>query len=131
MTKETWDGNNIYYGSGQIALNRNADVWVSDKDPHKRSDLEASGLRLLNDLFSNYDNQNGYCILKPEYAKKFDLILIDPFSDFLTGHLQELDNIKKIVEMFPDLFVMVFILDWQSKTNRHKAMEFIAHTKDI
>ena len=51
VTKETWDGNNIYYGSGQIALNRNADVWVSDKDPHKRSDLEASGLRLLNDLF--------------------------------------------------------------------------------
>ena len=33
--------------------------------------------------------------------------------------------------MFPDLFVMVLFWIGNQKTNRHKAMEFIAHTKDI
>lgn len=109
-----WDDNaEKYYGSGYIAREKFANVYVSDKDMLRRGDLESCGFKLLDKKFpGKYNNQNGYCILRPEFARNFNLILIDPLGDFLTQYLDELDNVLAAVQRDPRLFVIVFVLDW-------------------
>ena len=114
LMDRAWDGENIYYGSGQIAKTYNADVWTSDMDEERRVALKESGLNLLDDGFpSVYDGNNGYSILSSEFTENFDVILIDPLDDFLVKHLRQFDIIQKRIEAHPDLFIMVFVLDWQ------------------
>ncbi len=120
-----------YYGSGQIALHKGAHVWVADKDMHRRSDLEASGLFMLDEVLDNYDNQNGYCILSPEAAGDFDLILIDPLGDFMTERFDELDSAIQAVNKNPRLFVMFFVLDLQSKNKPPQTPEIYANHKNF
>lgn len=122
---DAWDNtDNKYYGSGQIALNKGASVWVSDKDMHRRSDLEASGLTLLDEEFKDYNNQNGYCILTPNFAGQFDLILIDPLGDFMKERFDELENAVQAVKKNSRLFVMFFVLDMPGVfANHEKFME--------
>ena len=114
-----------FYGSGHIAkqssAGRECEVWASDMDTLRRSDLAASGLLLLDEhpkLQSGggargFNNQNGYGILR--YPKYFDLILLDPYSDLLRSHLDIFDTVKKAIGDNPELFVMVFVLDMQTQ----------------
>ena len=112
---------NKYYGSSHVvrniakARNRGANVLASDKDKLARSDLEASGIRPIED----HDPKNGFGILDKKHDGRFELILLDPFGDFLRdefGEHQEtptshFESISKSVERNPGLCVMLFVLD--------------------
>lgn len=116
---------NRYYGSTHVvqniakAKNRAAVVLASDKDRLARSDLEASGgIRLIEKEYDRYEPRNGFDILNERYYGAFDLILLDPFADFLlnefgyrreppTGHF---DAISEAVEHNSNLCIMLFVL---------------------
>ena len=119
-----WRKNNKYYGSSHVVRNiakargRVADVFASDKDRLARSDLEASGIRLIDKQYKEYEPKYGFDILNERYSREFDLILLDPFADFLlnefgyrreqsTGHF---DSIFEAVKRNPKLCVMLFVL---------------------
>ena len=90
-----------YYGSSHVVLNvarKSTTVFVSDYDKLTRNDLQAAGrirelrdlpstLKLIEDEIGTYDPRDGYSILNPKCAKNFDLILIDPYADFLRDEL--------------------------------------------
>lgn len=118
-----WKNRNRYYGSSHVVRNvakaarAQAVVRASDEDKLARSDLEASGIDLI-EKFIEYDPGNGFCILNEQYDGKFDLILLDPFQDFLlnefgrdrkqTGHFA---SISRAVKCNSDLCIMLFVLD--------------------
>ena len=122
VMQHAWDsGESRYYGSGHIAQNKGAHVWVSDRDEHKRSDLQFSGLSPLGEKLSGYGSQSGYGVLLPKFAGEFNLILIDPLGDFMTEDFDELDNAVRAAEQNPHLFVIFFVLDMKSKNEPWKA----------
>ena len=113
---------NKYYGSSHVVRNiagERADVLASDKDKLARSDLEASGITLINKQYKEYKPKHGFDVLNERYYGEFDLILLDPFANFLlnefggyrretpTGHF---DSISKAVKRNPKLCVMLFVL---------------------
>lgn len=106
--RDAWDGKNAYYGSAQIAKNKGADVFVSDKCPDRRREFQA-GFALL-DKFSDYDNRNGYCVLNPGIASHFDLILIDPYSESLECYMDKLRNVRNTIDNNSRLFIIMFVL---------------------
>lgn len=97
-----------YLNSGLIVAKaveergKKPEVWTSDRCLEMREKLQAEpSLRMLDtDLTGNYDNQNGYSILP--HAGDFDLVLIDPFKEFLSCEAElgfpTLTKIKEIVE---------------------------------
>lgn len=110
-----------YYGSSHVvwniakAKNKGAEVFASDKDKLARSDLEASGIRQIED----HCPKNGFGILDKKHdERRFDLILLDPFADFLLnefGHRREtstahFESISESVGRNPGLCVMLFVL---------------------
>ena len=123
-----------YYGSSHVVLNiasESSTVFVSDYDKLTRKDLQAAGrirelrslpstLKLIEKKLHSYDPRDGYSILKPECAKNFDLILIDPYADFLrdelaahAGKSEENGNfhkIKEVISLNDHLWVAVFVL---------------------
>ena len=123
-----------YYGSSHVVLNiasESSTVFVSDYDKLTRKDLQAAGrirelrslpstLKLIEDEIDSYEPRDGYSILKPECAKNFDLILIDPYADFLrdelaahAGKSEEHGNfhkIKEAISLNDRLWVAVFVL---------------------
>ena len=123
-----------YYGSSHVVLNvakKSATVFASDYDKLTRNDLQAAGrirelcglpssLKLIEDEIGVYDPRDGYSILTPECAKNFNLILIDPYADFLRDELAALVNeseesghfhkIKEAIRLNDNLWVAVFIL---------------------
>ena len=116
-----WQNGNRYYGSSHVVRNvakARAEVLASDEDKLARSDLEASRIDLIEKVIKGYDPDNGFGILDEQYDGRFDLILLDPFGDFLlnefgrdriqTGHFT---SIFKAVKRNPDLCVMLFVLD--------------------
>ena len=121
------DGNGLekYYGSSYVVRNAAgglAEVFASDADKLVRGDLRAAGLNLIENAIKGYDAQDGYSILDPERAERFDLILIDPFADFLRDELdvrahgrEEDRRFHKIREAInrkgnENLWVAVFVL---------------------
>lgn len=116
---------NRYYGSSHVVRNiakarkKIAHVFASDKDKLARSDLEASGIKLIDKQYQEYKPKRGFDILNERYDGAFDLILLDPFADFLlnefggyrrersTGHF---DSIFQAVERNPKLCVVLFVL---------------------
>ena len=116
VEKCLWDGS-LYYNSGHIvkraAQGLDVEVWTSDANEIARSDLQASGLLMLDEKYKNkkkeYDNENGYSIF--DHAADFDFILIDPFKDFLPNAYNHFDRIRDIINENPNIFIMVFILD--------------------
>jgi hypothetical protein len=76
-----------YYGSAHLMLRIGCDmhgkieVLVSDQDAARRVALQNSSLSLIE--IPHFDPANGYSILRTELAA--DLVLIDPFDDFLAG----------------------------------------------
>lgn len=116
-----WQDRNRYYGSSHVVRNvakARAEVLASDEDKIARSDLEASRIGLIETTFERYDPANGFGILDEQYDGRFDLILLDPFGDFLlnefgrpenpTGHFA---SISRAVKRNSDLCVMLFVLD--------------------
>ena len=120
-----WQNGNRYYGSSHVVRNvakaakAQAVVLASDKDELARGDLEASGIDLIETTFERYDPANGFGILDEQYDGRFDLILLDPFGNFLlnefgrrnrtqTGHFT---SISRAVKRNSDLCVMLFVLD--------------------
>lgn len=118
------ENKNRYYGSSHVVLNvakaskAQAVVLASDEDELARSDLEASGIGLIEEAIETYDPGNGFGILSEQYDGRFDLILLDPFRRFLlnefgrnrtqTGHFT---SISRAVKRNSDLCVMLFVLD--------------------
>ena len=118
-----WQNGNRYYGSSHVVRNvakaakAQAVVLASDEDEIARSDLEASGIDLLEEAIETYD-PNGFGILSEQYDGRFDLILLDPFRRFLlnefgrnrtqTGHFT---SISRAVKRNSDLCIMLFVLD--------------------
>ena len=120
-----WRKNNKYYGSSHVVRNiakargKDEEVFASDKDKLARSDLEASGINLIDKQYNGYEPKRGFEILDERYYGAFDLILLDPFADFLlnefggfrrespTGHF---DSISKAIKRNPELCVILFVL---------------------
>lgn len=126
-----WSEANRYYGSSHVVLkiatklkNRDVIVLSSDRDKLARSDLKASGIKLIEDVHQSYDHKNGFGILDKQYDGQFDLILLDPFADFLLnefGYRREtptshFESIYKSVERNPKLCVMLFVLDMKDNS---------------
>ena len=126
-----WRENSKYYGSSHVVRNvvRNvaeardasADVLASDKDKLARSDLEASGISPIKD----HDPENGFGILDKKHDdEQFDLILLDPFADFLLNEFGQrretqtphFESISKSVERNPGLCIMLFVLDMKDRS---------------
>ena len=114
-----------YYGSSHVVLNaagKLAEVFASDSDKLAGNDLRASSLKLIEDKIRGYDSQDGYSILDPECAENFNLILVDPYADFLRDELdvrvhgreedRRFHKIKEAVERGgnENLWVAVFVL---------------------
>ena len=109
------------YGSAHVVRNvasaagREARVFASDSDKLARSDLEASGLQLLQER-RGYSSKDGHSILN--LVDEFDLILVDPFSNFLRDEFWKNDG-KHFREMLkavrtPEscgLWLAVFVLN--------------------
>ena len=119
-----WRKNNKYYGSSHVVRNiakardKDADIFASDKDELARSDLEASGISLIDKQYKLYKPKCGFGILNERYGREFDLILLDPFADFLLnefGYRREqtpgrFDSIFEAVKRNHKLCVMLFVL---------------------
>ena len=123
-----------YYGSSHVVLNvvrESATVFASDYDKLTRNDLRAAGrirelrglsstLKLIEDEIGIYDPRDGYSILNPECAKDFNLILIDPYADFLRDELAAIADkseengnfhkIKEAIHLNDHLWAAVFVL---------------------
>ncbi len=107
-----------YLGSGHLVQQAAKDcgvdvcVLVSDKDEGARCDLIDSGLDLIEPRLPGDD---GYGILDAMYPQKYDLILLDPYSDFLLNEYQNknkrFDQIQNEVNRNSELFIAVFVLD--------------------
>ena len=140
-TQPHWREHGKYYGSSHVVRNiaeerdRVADIFASDKDKLARSDLEASGISPIED----HDPKNGFGILDKQHDGRFDLILLDPFADFLLnefGHRREIrtphfESISESVKRNLGLCVMLFVLDMKDRSihnqyvqNRKKYSEF-------
>lgn len=138
-----WKNRNRYYGSSHVVRNvakaaqAQAVVFASDKDKLARSDLEASGIDLL-EKFIEYNPGNGFGILNEQYDGKFDLILLDPFQDFLlnefgrdrnqTGHFA---SISRAVKRNSDLCIMLFVLDMKDNYIHENYLEEKKKMKDF
>ena len=136
-----WQMENRYYGSSHVVRNvaeARAEVLASDEDKLARSDLEASRIGLIETTFERYDPANGFGILDEQYDGRFDLILLDPFGDFLlnefgrdrtqTGHFT---SISRAVKRNPDLCVMLFVLDMKENYIHKSYLEEKEKMKDF
>ena len=129
-----------YYGSSCVVLNAAgglAKVFASDSDKLARNDLRAAGLRLIDDEVKGYDSQDGYSILDPESldpkgAERFNLVLIDPYADFLRDELEILAHgrdedrrfhkIREAIERKgnENLWIAVFVLMKPRQVNAYQ-----------
>ena len=116
--QDNGDKGRKYFGSGHLVQQAAKDyrvdvcVHVSDQDECARHSLKESGLDLIEPRLPGDD---GYRILETEYSKKYDLILSDPYKEFLHYEYQHknkhFDQIRSAVDKNPDLFIAVFVLD--------------------
>lgn len=125
-----------YYNSGHVvnfAARGKAEVRTSDASDIARADLMASfidddNMELLK--APDHKHEDGYSILGR--AGEFDLVLLDPFGDFLyneaTSGFPKLKQIKSITETPApdgrDVCVAVFILDMRPNRIRENYVKF-------
>ena len=120
----------MYYGSTllmrQVAKNCDAAVHieVSDKDKDAFCNW-TNTLRIYDSIkwinlprdSEDFRQNDGYRILDDsEKPGQYDLILIDPYSEFLRDEFikdehEHFSRILSLTEKYPDLFVAVFVLD--------------------
>lgn len=113
-----------YLGSGHLIHQAAKDccvdvcVLVSDKDEGARRDLKDSGLDLIEPRLLDDD---GYGILDAEYSQIYDLILLDPYREFLRDECRNsnkrFDQIRNEVNKNSDLFIAVFVLDMNTNNS--------------
>ena len=81
-------------------------------------DLKDSGLDLIEPRLPDDD---GYGILDTEYSQKYDLILLDPYREFLRDECRNsnkrFDQIRNEVNKNSDLFIAVFVLDMNTNNS--------------
>ena len=139
-----WRKNNKYYGSSHVVRNiaeargEDANIFASDKDKLARSDLEASGIALIDKQYKGYKPKRGFDILDERYGA-FDLILLDPFADFLlnefggyrretsTGHFE---SISEAVKRNHKLCVMLFVLHVEGQRFHDRYVEERKNLRD-
>lgn len=134
-----WDGEK-YYGSGHVvrraAKHANilkSKIFVSDADKLALEDLRATGLQIIGEggNCEGYHPSDGYGILN--FTHKFDLILLDPFADFLpqaVGGPKLLETIVEKCEGNKNLCVAVFVLDRCSTKSNKKFTSGVQETHD-
>ena len=120
-----WDGD-VYYNSGHIAKRAAGDnkveVWTSDRIARVRECLKASGLFMLEDKYKGkYNSSKGYSIL--DHAADFDFIFIDPFSGLLKSNREKFVKICSIINQYPKIFIMVFVLYTSRSEEENKYYE--------
>ena len=112
-----------YYGSGHLvrAVAKNQDkesqILVSDCEEEFLHKLLRSGLDKLQVL--GFNPQDGYSILRPLIEKRIsaDLVLIDPFADFLPACADRIVPLIADLTARSDIGIVLFVLN-KSQTNR-------------
>ena len=132
-------GITTYYGSSHVVMNicgKRATVFADDVDKLAREDLRESGVQIISASreFPNYSPDNGYAIL--DYAAKasLDMVLVDPYKEFMGGEFSRqgrvsgspmearFANIVKATEKpeNKNLWVAVFVLDWEDVEDEYR-----------
>lgn len=122
----------IYYGSSHVVLNaaqKRATVFADDSDKLARADLKSSGLHIISEdkrLFPGYNPGDGYAILRCAKSANLDLILIDPYREFMRDEFlvaageKRFSAVVEAAEANPDLWIAVFVLDWRKTSTKYK-----------
>ena len=119
--------NDLYLGSSHLVRHvaekckLSATIDMSDKDMNARCNLENSILEHHTmHLIRLPEGNDGYAILEKENWKRdYNLILIDPYSDFLRDEFSRVSSPKRLTKILnlveeegnEELFVAVFVLD--------------------
>lgn len=105
---------NRYYGSGHIARKISAgfenllQVRVSDRDADARSDLEKSGLELIQ--LPHFHSNDAYSILCcGDYLPQNSIILLDPFYELEHINQQVLKAMMRLIKDY-QISVLLFVL---------------------
>lgn len=121
-----------YYGSSHVVLNASrgrATVYADDADNLAREDLKASGLPIISEdknMFPSYKPGNGYAILGCAKKAGLQLVLLDPYREFMRDEFltaageKRFSAIVKAAEKNPDLWIAVFVLDWQETGKKYQ-----------
>ena len=121
-----------YYGSSHVVLNASqgqATIFADDADKLAQADLKASGLGIIGEekkLFPGYKPGNGYEILKHAQKAEINLILLDPYREFMRDEFlvsageKRFSAVVKAARKNPDLWIAVFVLDWQETSEKYK-----------
>ena len=141
---KTQEGITTYYGSSHVVRNAasafggGAVVFADDIDKLAREDLKASGLSIINDSpdFPRYKPDDGYAVLDHAAGARLDLVLIDPYKEFMRDEFSDelsgrdgapgsplekrFANIIKVTKQCPNLWVAVFVLDWKETNRRYQ-----------
>jgi 23S rRNA A2030 N6-methylase RlmJ len=110
-------GQGCYYGSGHIVRRAAKDagleakILVSDGNPESLDKLLRSGLEELKDEHSR--SNDGYSILESVIQKKIcaDLVLIDPFADFLRANADKVVPAIAKAAKKPGVAIVLFVLN--------------------
>ena len=132
-------GITTYYGSSHVVKNicgKRAVVYADDADKLAREDLRESGVRIISDSsgFPGYSPDNGYAILDYVAEAKLDLVLIDPYKEFMGDEFSKkgrasgspmearFANIIKATEKpgNENLWVAVFVLNWEEVEDEYR-----------
>ncbi len=110
---------NRYYGSALVVRHvaeasgiERIRVLTSDLDPDHRAGLQAAGLAMIEEDFRGCAGQyDGYAALKEiaRHADDGDLVLIDPFADFLPRSARTV--VPQVAELAVRAAVLVFALN--------------------
>lgn len=124
-----WDGkgpnkdSHKYYGSSYVVRHAaqkasiETEILASDKDEGKRKNLQAADVELIEKHHpQKFAPKDGYTIL--DIAENFDLILLDPYGNFLPQAVSGKGWLNQIVRKANEkLCVMVFVLDKYCKND--------------
>ena len=123
------EGTENYLGSSHLVhqvakdCKLKTEIYISDRDPNARRNWADSivGKNSMSVIELPHDN-DGYAVLYGDYPAQYDLILIDPYSEFLCNEFYKNDGkhfpvIWELANAHPNLFVAVFVLD-KVRTNR-------------
>ena len=115
-----------YYGSSMLvrklgdSLGGRVSVFASDRDAGRQKKLDGSGLRPLENAFSqlgelgNYDAYRALEVIGRETTRK-DLILIDPFADFLEPNANGCNRAEDVLPIVSEIAqsstVVLFVLN--------------------
>ena len=121
-----------YYGSSHVVLNAaqgRATVFADDADKLAQADLKKSGLDIISEdgeLFPGYRSGDGYAILDHVKGAELDLVLIDPYREFMRDEFlvpaaeKRFSAVVKAVKDNPNLWIAVFVLDWRDTEQKYK-----------